>query len=107
MAKQAGIPRSALTRYRKGESLPEAKYVFALADALKVNPRWLITGEGHRYPAEEIHVDGSGEGQLVSLFRSLDDNGRQHLLKTASLLWNDRISQRMRKHSADDNAASE
>lgn len=104
VSRRSGIPKNTLSRWANGRSVPEAKHLFNLADVLRVNPRWLITGEGHRQPVEEMRLDGSGEGELVSLFRSLDEDGRKHLLKTATLLWNERISQRIHEVSTERSA---
>jgi len=53
IARKTGISTSALSRYRAGGS-PKAEHLFALADALKCSPRWLITG------SEDDPVAGRG-----------------------------------------------
>lgn len=99
-AKAAGVPRSAVSRYRNGESYPDALAVFALADALGVNPRWLITGEGPQQPIKEVGGGFDGEGELISFFRSLDAAAQSHVLETARILWRSRVSDRMNEVAA-------
>jgi len=100
VGRRSGIPKNTISRWANGQSIPEAKYVFALADALQVNPRWLITGEGPREISDTISEDTSGEWQLVGLFRSLDQEARQHLLTTARILWERAVQNRMEQVQA-------
>ena len=95
------MPRSAVSRYRNGESFPDAKYVFVLADVLKVSPRWLITGEGPREIPTEVNMDSGHETHLLGMFRSLDQERAQHLLKLADLLWDSQVLQRIQKVTPD------
>ena len=51
------MPKSTLSRYGKGESLPKSEHLFPLADALQVDPRWLLTGVSSAPAASLATVD--------------------------------------------------
>jgi transcriptional regulator with XRE-family HTH domain len=87
VSRLSGIPRSAFTRYRKAESYPDALAIFALADALRVNPRWLLTGQGSQLPeVRGDFIDPEGEEQLTWHFRCISTEHRQALLTVAAAM---------------------
>ena len=42
MSIKTGLARNTVQRYRTGERVPNGKNIFLIADALGVNPKWLI-----------------------------------------------------------------
>jgi len=61
--------------------------LFAIADALNVNPRWLLTGHGDSWltrpyhPLHDHHID-----DIFTIYNKLSDEGRLDLHKYAKLL---------------------
>lgn len=83
-----GVHLSTIARWEKpGSEMPPVIQLIALADQLEVAVRWLTGSTDNQEPP--LFVTGQ-EKILVSIFRSLDDNGRSALLETireaASLL---------------------
>ncbi len=54
-----GIHKNTLARYEKGESLPDAGFLAKLCDIYRVNPSWILTGEGPRSVGGEGNVTDS------------------------------------------------
>ncbi len=82
MAKLAhglGLTRGTLARYWHGERLPPADTLFALADQLGVDARWLVTGQRHVTFAEEA-------AEFELLYTRLNTQQRAHIVKTMSIL---------------------
>lgn len=102
VAKRSGIPHNTISRWANGKSVPDAKYIFMLADVLKVSPRWLITGEGPREVPEVVNMDTGHETHLLGLFRNLDQKRAQHLLDLAGFLWDSLMQQRIQDVSRAD-----
>lgn len=44
-AEKFGVHKNTITRYEKGESLPDAGFLQQVCTAYSVNPAWLLTGE--------------------------------------------------------------
>lgn len=53
LSRETGIAPSTLSGYRKG-SIPSADVALRLADAMGVEVRWLVSGEGPQEPAEKF-----------------------------------------------------
>lgn len=57
-----GVSKAIWYRWADGTTMPNAENAFKLADALRVSPRWLITGEGKKarkqplYSPEQEHI---------------------------------------------------
>jgi transcriptional regulator with XRE-family HTH domain len=105
VARRSGIPQNTISRWANAQSLPDARYIFVLADVLKVSPRWLITGEGLREIPTEVNMDSGDETHLLGLFRSLDQDRAAHLLKLAGILRDSQVLQRINHVSPDDQGA--
>lgn len=82
LAKRAGLRPQLVGKYWNGEQLPKPLQLFALADALRVDARWLFTGEEAKNP-----VASPIANTISSLARELDEAGQHHLYETARLLW--------------------
>jgi len=50
-----GVHKNTLSRYERGESLPDAGFLAQLCDRIKVNAAWLLTGRGPK------NAEGTGE----------------------------------------------
>ena len=87
LGRLAGIKKQSMSGYANGQRLCGSDKLFALSDALRVNARWLISGEGpktggdlvaaddadwilvSRYDLRQIHDDGKGEPLDPTPFR--------------------------------------
>lgn len=77
LAKASGVSQSAIANY-EGNTRKSPKKIFQLAQALKVNARWLATGEGsandtdypHSLDASLIISGESGTGAVVGQRRA-------------------------------------
>lgn len=74
---QAGISNIVTDSARK----PSAPTLLKLAEELRCNPSWLMTGEGDPFAWAPVTSDAQVE--LLNLFRSMDDSGRKALLQVA------------------------
>lgn len=85
LSRRSGLPKNTISRYRNAESLPEVRHLFTIAETLQVDPEWLLVGTGH--PIRARQASGPHQDRLIDLFNALDDEAKQFLLRTASLLW--------------------
>lgn len=61
-----GLTRGALTRFRKGSSLPSVESLVGLSRGLHVNIHWLLTGDGSmRPPGVDRHAATSDELEMA------------------------------------------
>ena len=69
------MPTSSLSRYRKGEGVPKSDHLFPLADALGVDPRWLVSGV--QSPSHLVSADDA-EWENLPFFdlRDITDTGK-------------------------------
>ncbi|MFZ2997111.1 helix-turn-helix domain-containing protein [Sphingobium sp.] len=84
-SRRSGLPKNTISRYRNAESLPEVRHLFTIAETLEVDPEWLLIGTGH--PIRMNKASGPHQDKLIDLFTALDDEAKQFLLRTATLLW--------------------
>ena len=49
VARLAGIGQYDLTKWKKGEYMPGAKKLLAICEVLRIDLKWLLTGEGTEY----------------------------------------------------------
>lgn len=82
LAKKTGVTKGAVSQWEQGgiKSL-NSVVLFALADALEVNARWIALGD--RPPTRPLHVSPE-ESALVETFRSLPEAARDELLAKAN-----------------------
>lgn len=82
-----GIARGTMARYWNGERMFPADLLFRVADILRVNPRWLVSGEGSADPPLEAgRQAGDGEDRLLAVFRRLTPKQQEHVMQSAQLL---------------------
>lgn len=78
LAKKTGISEATISQYRSGYSKPKDKRLIIIANALHVDPTWLM---GLDVPMKkETVVDGStlspDEADLLSNYQKLNANGK-------------------------------
>ena len=85
LAEASGVKAWQTVQAWERNSAPSRRRLEKVAEVLQVTPEWLVTGRG---PQEstllQAFTDLSGvESQLVMLYRLLDDNQKNSLIKTA------------------------
>ena len=91
---KTGIAESTLSQYRSGYSKPKDDRLVLIANVLDVNPSWLM---GCDVPIERPAVVpdqglpglSDPELELINIFRSFNDEGREKMLDYARLLDRD------------------
>jgi transcriptional regulator with XRE-family HTH domain len=87
VCRKAEIKAQTLNGYWNGKTLPKPWQLFALADALDLNPRWLATGAGHPAPPVELNPDrADDEAQLLDAWRRLEPEQQAHVIANAKML---------------------
>lgn len=87
LCRKADIKAQTLSGYWTGKTVPKAPQLFALADALERNPRWLATGQGQ--PAQPVELDperANDEAQLLDAWRRLEPEQQAHVIANAKML---------------------
>lgn len=80
LGKKVGVQRSAVNKWEKGVVTNiRASTIAKIAYALDVSPVWLLGLEDDQQKQDEE------EQRLLGLFRSMSDEGRAYLLKTAEM----------------------
>jgi transcriptional regulator with XRE-family HTH domain len=74
--------RATMARYWTGERMMPAALLFEIADLIRVNPRWLLTGYGTR----DLPLPAAAGSKLIAAFRRLPRAEQDHLIRTAELL---------------------
>lgn len=77
IARLAGIKKQSMSGYWNGERLCGSDKLFALSDVLRVNARWLISGEGTKTGGDLMSVEDA-DWEHVPLFdlRNVTDTGK-------------------------------
>lgn len=83
----AGVTKGAVSQWEGGGNIKPGN-LFAVADRLRIEARWLATGDGPRSILEK-QAETSLEIQLVALYRGLPDNYRSMLLADANKYYAD------------------
>jgi transcriptional regulator with XRE-family HTH domain len=100
LAKSLGIKQGSLTQLETGKSkAPASTTLTKLARVFEVDPEWLMTGRGNQQPISSL---GEDESELVLLFRSLSQEGRQYVLGRARSVHRDEHE----SHEREENASS-
>ncbi|MCM3419016.1 helix-turn-helix domain-containing protein [Sphingopyxis alaskensis] len=87
LCRKAALKAQTLSGYWMGKTVPKAPQLFALADALERNPRWLATGAGQPAPPVELDPErASEEERLLNAWRRLDPEQQAHVVNNAELL---------------------
>lgn len=77
IARLAGIKKQSMSGYWNGERLCGSDKLFALSDVLRVNARWLISGEGTKTGGDLLSVEDA-DWEQVPFFdlRNVTDTGK-------------------------------
>lgn len=78
LSKTTGISKSALSQYISGRNDPKQDKIFIMANALGVNPLWLM---GFDVPIESVEtIDATkSERIMLSMYRQLDKSDKDKL----------------------------
>ncbi|HGT8962978.1 TPA: helix-turn-helix domain-containing protein, partial [Escherichia coli] len=84
-ARLAGVAHVTISQWERDETQPVGKRLFALADALKCSPTWLMFGDEDKapVPAQELHVETEltpNHKELIELFDALPSSEQEALL---------------------------
>jgi hypothetical protein len=84
LADQMGLPARSWADYENGVAVP-AEVMLVFLEITGCSPRWLLSGEGPRYPADLREIAGdanrsrveslSGDGSLSGLHRAISPSG--------------------------------
>jgi len=77
LGRLAGVSKQSMSAYWNGLRFCSSDRLFALADVLGVDARWLITGES---------FDSSSEDRLLQAFRVMDEEARDVTLRLTDLI---------------------
>ncbi|BDI40983.1 helix-turn-helix domain-containing protein [Escherichia coli] len=85
VARLAGVAHVTISQWERDETQPVGKRLFALADALKCSPTWLMFGDEDKtpLPAQELHVENEltpSHKELIELFDALPSSEQEALL---------------------------
>lgn len=82
LARRIKVSRQTVSRWlTQPDAMPSAAEAFRLADTLHMSARWLVTGDGHATPREQI---APNERRLLCRYRKLDERRRTILLHAAA-----------------------
>lgn len=87
LGKRIGVTGSAITNYEKETSHPRETVLYALMDALKVEPNFLFQDcvRVLKRDPEKVAPSGEDERQLLKKYRQLDEHGREMVDVTLDL----------------------
>lgn len=84
LASQIGVTKGAISQWENGTvKTIRPENLFALADYYRVEPRWIVFGDGPMRSAERAAADAL-ESQLLEMYRALPDDYRAMLLADAN-----------------------
>ncbi len=86
LGRMVGVTGSSITNYEKETSHPKEPVMYALIDALRVEPNFLFQDCVHLPQKEKspgVAEDAPGEEQIISLYRELNTEGQEKLLDYA------------------------
>lgn len=78
-----GVGRTTLIRYESGERLPDAEFLIKLNVLYKVQPLWLLTGQGSDVVGEKL---SPREARLLDNYRHSPEDAQEALIKTSTAL---------------------
>ena len=84
LGNRAGCTKSLLAQYENGR-VAECRMalLFAIADALKISPRWLATGKGTQNHTGTL---SDAERDIIMVLRELPHPVREHVVRLAESL---------------------
>lgn len=84
LARACGVTKAAVTQWMSSETKAlKASSIIAIANALDVSPAWLETGKGSMAAPHHISIS---EGELLALFRSMNEQNQSNMLAIARSL---------------------
>jgi transcriptional regulator with XRE-family HTH domain len=86
LSKQTGIGRSSISQWLSSKYVAKHDKVTTLAQALAVNPDWLLGAEPVVESTTDSPVTSLIDDELTTLWQQLDAVGQQKLLKKARKL---------------------
>lgn len=87
LAKMLGLSGVSILKWENGQNEPSGKNLFALSDALKCSPTWLLFGDedSSPTPVDELPTElDEQQTQLLSLFNQLPDSEKTYLINEIS-----------------------
>ncbi|HGU4446625.1 TPA: helix-turn-helix domain-containing protein, partial [Escherichia coli] len=87
LAKTLGLSGVSILKWENGQNEPSGKNLFALSDALKCSPAWLLFGDEDKSPTpvDELPTElDEQQTQLLSLFNQLPDSEKTILINEIS-----------------------
>ncbi|UMR98790.1 helix-turn-helix domain-containing protein [Escherichia coli] len=87
LAKTLGLSGVSILKWENGQNEPSGKNLFALSNALKCSPTWLLFGDEDKSPtpADELPTElDEQQIQLLSLFSQLPDSEKNILINEIS-----------------------
>ncbi|EGO8352083.1 helix-turn-helix domain-containing protein [Escherichia coli] len=87
LAKTLGLSGVSILKWENGQNEPSGKNLFALSDALKCSPAWLLFGDEDKSPTpvDELPTElDEQQTQLLSLFNQLPDSEKNILINEIS-----------------------
>lgn len=90
LSRKTGISEATISQYRSGYAKPKEDNVAKIADALKVNPTWLmglnVPADVKKRPIYDIEIELSdNERLLVERIREADPKLRRIILSTLNI----------------------
>ncbi len=97
-----GFGKSTISLYVNGKSMPNRERIIILANALRVDPAWLagytpLTAI-NRYCDDDPYLDEELE-KIKDIWLGLNAEGKNHLIKTAMLLFDSPYFKRSSKNT--------
>lgn len=83
LATKIGVSSGAISQWETGRAVPEAEKFTALADALGVEPSWLLTGDE---PDEVSRAQTTSEVEALQLFRMMRPDEQARALQVLEAL---------------------
>ncbi|ECJ2444978.1 helix-turn-helix domain-containing protein [Salmonella enterica subsp. diarizonae] len=87
LAKMVGLSGVSILKWENGQNEPSGKNLFALSNALKCSPTWLLFGDEDKSPtpADDLPLTlDQQQQQLLDLFNQLPESEKSNLIKEVS-----------------------
>ncbi len=85
LCNKCGLNKSALSNYLNGDREPRQDKLSLIADAFSIDPAWLMGYDTPMRPAPSTANDDTAS-EIMSIYRELNTEGRQDMLKHARYL---------------------
>lgn len=74
MAKKTGLSQSAITRFLKGEHIPNQESIDRIAKAYNVNPAWLM--------GYDVDMEKKSNKEIIKMLNMLTEQDKDFVIKT-------------------------